>query len=158
MSFRIARYVGLLASTLANAMKPKNSPPSTRRQASPSDHRQHRIDQVRIGKLSEPPRELSLDGVILDAIGELAEIGDAERCLRGDAQVETGFNQRAVARRRHAGDAEADGSCENFAGRARRTAPSKRPCVGPSERPTCPDALGEEGNLPNAAWLLHPIA
>lgn len=52
---------------------------------------------------SERPDELALDGVIVGAAGELAEIAEAERDVRCDPQVDSGLEQRAVG-----GDGRAD--------------------------------------------------
>ena len=59
-------------------------------------------------RLLESPGQISLDRLILRRTGELAGIGEADRRLRRDAKIETGFNQRGVRRERGACDAESE--------------------------------------------------
>ncbi len=55
---------------------------------------------------SKPPGELALGGVILDVASDLTQVGQAERGVAADREIDPYFGQQAVARDRNAGDHE----------------------------------------------------
>jgi hypothetical protein len=73
--------------------------------------RRRRAPKIGRAIRSKFPGELALGGVVLDVVGDLSHIGDADGRMRIDRKIDAGFGQQRVARNRHAGDREGVGRC-----------------------------------------------
>ena len=56
--------------------------------------------------MSKPPSEIAFDRMVLDAVGELACVGEADLRLASDLQIGTRLDQGSVTRERHTSNAE----------------------------------------------------